>query len=135
MLCKMLFVREHLVSGYCSCRTMRYVHLSFNSWPTLTPSNFSCLLLLTVSLPPIFVWKLYLVLFISKWYLSGFALFLLSLNHCNSVLATFYNLIRTSKFLNQYSMGCCRPHSLPKERDGGTKGDCIQIYLITKGQV
>ena len=32
-------------------------------------------------------------------------------------------------------MGCCRPHSLPKERDGGTKRDCMQIYLITKGQV
>ena len=37
----------------------------FNSQSTLTPSNFSYLPLLTVSLP-IFIWKLSLVLFMSK---------------------------------------------------------------------
>ena len=101
--------------------------LKFNSWSTLTPSNFSYLLLLTVSLP-IFIWKLSLVLFMSKWYLPRFAFILLSLNHCNRILAAFSNTIRHPKFLNQYNIGCCRPHSLPQGCHGGTKRDRIKIY-------
>ena len=78
--------------------------LKFSSWSTLTPSNFSYLLLLSISLP-IFIWKLFLVLFISKLYLSGFAFILLSLNPCNSVSATFSNLIRTAEIFKPVQYG------------------------------
>ena len=53
--------------------------LKINSWSTSASSNFSYLLL-TVSLP-IFIWKIPLVLFMSKWCLSAFTFILLSLNH------------------------------------------------------
>ena len=105
--------------------------LKFNSWCTLTPSNFSYLLILTVSLP-IFIWKLSLVLFMSKWYLSGFAFILLSLNHCNSDSAAFSSLIRTSEIFKPVQNGCniqnCRPRSLPQECYEWTKRDSMKIY-------
>ena len=62
------------------------------------------LLILTVSLP-IFIWKLSLVLFMSKWYLSGFVFILLSLNYYNSFSAAFFNLIRTSEMLKPVQYG------------------------------
>ena len=78
--------------------------LKFNSWSTLTYRNFSYLLILTVSLP-IFIWKLSLVLFMSKWYLSGFVFILLSLNYYNRFSAAFFNLIRTSEMLKPVQYG------------------------------
>ena len=76
----------------------------FNSWSTLTPSNFSYLLLLTVSLS-IFIWKLFLVLFMSKWFLSGFAFIQLSWNHCHRLSIVLTNLIRTSEIFKPVQYG------------------------------
>ena len=101
--------------------------LKLNSWSTLTSTNISYLLLLTVSLP-IFICKLSLVLYMSKWYLSGLFFILLFLKYCNSVSAAFSNIIRTSGTFNQYYMRCCCPRSLPQEYHGGTKGDGMKIY-------
>ena len=88
--------------------------LKFNSWCTLTASNFLYLLLLTVSLP-IFIWKLSLVLFMSKWYLSGFVFILLSMKHCSSVSAAFSNyLIRTCELFKPVKYGVKKMRSHKK---------------------
>ena len=84
--------------------------LKFNWWSAFTPSYFSYLLLLTVSLP-IYIWRVSLVLFMSKWYLPGFFFLLLSLSHCHGVSATFSNLIRTSEIfkpVQQFATGMLR---------------------------
>ena len=108
--------------------------LKFNSWSTLTPRNFSYLLILTVSLP-IFIWKLSLVLFMSKWYLSGFAFILLSLNYCNSFSAAFFNLIRTSEMLKPVQYGVLLSAYLATGMSWRTKRDRRKIYQVRKGQV
>ena len=98
--------------------------LKFNSWSILSTRNFSNLLLLTVSFS-IFI----------PWYYIG-------VNNTCQGSPSFYclwtivtvfqlcNLIQLEhpKFLNQYNMGCCRPHRLSQECHEGTKRDRIKIY-------
>ena len=68
-----------------------------------------------------FVNNLYLETFFGVNYESGLALILLPLNHYNSVLGAFSNLIRTSEIFKPLQYGCCRPHSWPQECHGGRK--------------
>ena len=104
MTCKMLFVRTFsfwlvFLPNDETCS------LKFHSWSILTPSNFSYLLLLTVSWS-IFISKLSFWLFMRKRYLPGFAFIQLSLNHCNySFSATFSNLMRTSEIFKLVQYG------------------------------
>ena len=81
-----------------------------------------------------FYWKLFLLLFISKWHLFGFN-FILYLFLTIPTVFRLHSLVSSKhlKFLNQYKMEFCCPHSLRQECHRGTKRDYIKIYFKNKG--
>ena len=108
--------------------------LKFNSWSILTLGNFSYLLQVTVSLP-ILIWKLSLLLFMRKWYLSGFASILLSLNHCTTVLAAFSNLNRIFEVLIPVQYGVLPSTYFATEMSWRSKKSSHKKILNSKGWI